>query len=211
MKSFYFKIETIYIVPSSVLADVETIPQVENVFVIGACECFSIIASYMKSWFKFFIFGLVIPLSLVCCLQSCRTPQTILQKEEIVYNYVDSVRYHDSTILIPQEYYYNVAYPYDSLWLETSQARAVCWVDSLFLRGFIENKKVASQQIIEKTEYIVKDSVVYREKPVPYPVEVVKVKNAAWPIWLWAIVSSLVLCGVLYWHFRKKFSIPSSL
>lgn len=162
----------------------------------------------MLKLFKKLSLSVCILFATILLVSACKPVQTVIQKEETVYRYVDTVRYHDSTVLIPQEYYYNVAYPYDSLWLETSQARAVCWVDSLFIRGFIENKKVASQQIIEKTEYIVKDSVVYKEKPVPYPVEVVKTKNAAWPIWLWAIVSSLVLCGVIYLHFRKKMVNP---
>lgn len=143
---------------------------------------------------------------LLFLLTGCRGPRPVIVQshEEVKVNYIDSVIYKDSVTYIPKEFYYNVAWPFDSLTLETSQAKAVCWVDSLFLRGFIENKNVVKTKIIEKTEVITNDSIVYVEKPVPYPVEVVKTKNAAWWVWLWSILSSLVNFGLLWVIFREK-------
>lgn len=143
---------------------------------------------------------------LLFLMTGCRGPRHVIvpSHEEVKVNYIDSVIYKDSVTYIPKEFYYNVAWPFDSLKLETSQAKAVCWVDSLFLRGFIENKNVVKTKIIEKTEVITNDSIVYVEKPVPYPVEVVKTKNAAWWVWLWSILSSLVNFGLLWVIFREK-------
>ena len=148
--------------------------------------------------------GFVIVLMGMMLLSSCHTPKQVIVETKTETRYVDSVIYKDSITYIPQEYYYNVVWPYDSLYLETSQASAVAWVDSTFLRGYIKNKKIASQQVIEKTEYITRDSISYVEKPVPYPV-VEHVKNPVnkWLLW-WSIGSSLVALGAACWIFRKR-------
>ena len=153
------------------------------------------------------LIGLMLVIMTAIMLCSCHTQKQTIVETKTETRYVDSVRYYDSITYIPQEYYYNVAWPYDSLYLETSQASAAAWVDSTFLRGYIKNKKVASQQVVVKTEYITRDSISYVEKPVPYPVEVVKTKNAAWWVWLWAILSTLGLVGLIVLWVRKKFSL----
>lgn len=147
---------------------------------------------------------LYILLIFISLVTACKPVQTVIEHHETVTHYVDSVRYIDSTVLIPQEYFYNVAWPYDTLHLETSLAEASCWVDSLMLRGEMRNKKVAQTHVIHETETIYHDSLVYVDKPVPYDV-VKEVKNPVnWRILLWAILSSLGLCGVLYLHFRGR-------
>lgn len=143
---------------------------------------------------KHTLIGLLIALMAASTLLSCQTHKQLVTETVIETRYVDSITYKDSITYIPQEYYHNVAWHYDTLHLETTQATAVAWVDSTFLRGYMKNKKIASQQVIQKTEFITRDSIVYKEKPVPYEVEVVKTKNAGWPVWLWAISVS---CGLV--------------
>ena len=158
----------------------------------------------MLKLFKKLSLSVCILFTTILLVSACKPVQTVIQKEETVYRYVDTVLYHDSTVLVPKEVYTNVAWNYDTLHLSTSLAEASCWVDSLWLRGTITNKDKVVYKYITQTEYITKDSIVYKEKPVPY--EVVKeVKNPVnWKLVLWGILATLSLCGVLYWHFRDK-------
>lgn len=127
----------------------------------------------------------------------------MITHDEYITHVIDSVVVKDSVVVIPVETYVNMTWNYDTLSLETSLAKAEAWVDSCWLRGSIKNKDKAQFQYIYQDKWHVKDSIVYQEKPVPYEVEKVVTKNASWKVWLWAILSSLGLIGMLYWHFRK--------
>jgi len=144
-------------------------------------------------------------LSLIFCLASCKPIHEVVTHHEYITHTIDSVIFHDSTVVIPHETYTNIAWNYDTLTLETSLAKAECWVDSLWLRGNISNKQQVIYKYIEVEK--VRDSIVYEKVPEPYPVEVVKTKNAAWPIWLWAILSTLGLVGLVVLWVRKKFKL----
>lgn len=137
---------------------------------------------------------------------SCKPVQTVIQKEEIVYTYRDSINVRDSVVTIPVERYVDLVREYDTLKLSTSLASAEAWLDTTnsCLRGSIWNKNSYTYEKEVIDHYITKDSIVYKEKPVPY--EVVKeVKNPVnWKLVLWGILATLSLCGVLYWHFRDK-------
>ena len=136
---------------------------------------------------------------------SCKPVHEVVTHHEYITHTIDSVIYHDSTVVIPHETYTNIAWNYDTLNLETSLAKAQCWVDSIWLRGNISNKQQVIYKYIEVGK--VRDSIVYEKVPEPYPVEVVKTKNAAWPIWLWAILSTLGLVGLVVLWIRKKFKL----
>jgi len=144
-------------------------------------------------------------LSLIFCLASCKPIHEVVTHHEYITHTIDSVIFHDSTVVIPHETYTNIAWNYDTLTLETSLAKAECWVDSLWLRGNISNKQQVIYKYIEVEK--VRDSIVYEKVPEPYPIEVVKTKNAAWPIWLWAILSTCGLVGLVVLWVRKKFKL----
>lgn len=133
---------------------------------------------------------------------SCKPIHEVVTHHEYIAHTIDSVIYHDSTVVVPHETYTNIAWNYDTLNLETSLAKAQCWVDSIWLRGNISNKQQVIYKYIEVEK--VRDSIVYEKVPEPYPVEVVKTKNASWWVWLWAILSTLSVIGLLYWSFRGK-------
>lgn len=133
---------------------------------------------------------------------SCKPIHEVVTHHEYITHTIDSVIYHDSTVVVPHETYTNITWNYDTLNLETSLAKATCWVDSIWLRGNISNKQQVIYKYIEVEK--VRDSIVYEKVPEPYPVEVVKAKNAAWWVWLWAILSTLSVIGLLYWTFRGK-------
>lgn len=139
----------------------------------------------------------LLSLLLLC---SCHTQRQVALETKTETRYVDSITYRDSIIYIPVEVHDKMTWIYDTLRMSTSLAEANCWVDSIWLRGEIHNKQGVQHKYITKTEYIVKDSIVYKEKPVPVEVEVVKTKNASWWVWLWAISVS---CGLVAMIVKK--------
>lgn len=141
-------------------------------------------------------------LILIFCLASCKPTEQTIVHHEYIQHVTDSVIYHDSIVTIPHEVYTNIAWNYDTLTLETSLAKAECWVDSLWLRGSISNKQQVIYKYIEVEK--VRDSIVYEKVPEPYPVvEYVKNPVNKGILW-WAIGSSLAALGALCWIFRKQ-------
>lgn len=123
-----------------------------------------------KTFWRLLLFGLLIIL-FGCESVSSVTQTSSSEKIEIIYK--DSVRYIDS--VIPIERYVDIVRDYDTLTLETSQAKAQCWVDSIFLKGMIENKKVINYKYIDRWHTITNDSIVYKDK-IDY-VETIKYKK----------------------------------
>ncbi len=114
-------------------------------------------------------------LSYIFICQSCKSASSVTKttsevKIETIYK--DSIRYVDS--VIPIERYVDIVREYDTLTLETSQAKAQCWVDSIFLKGIIENKKVINYKYIDRWHTITNDSIVYKDN-IEY-VETIKYK-----------------------------------
>lgn len=148
-------------------------------------------------------------LSYIFICQSCKsvsrvTETTSNEKIEIVYK--DSIRYFDSTVIIPVERYVDIVRSYDTLELETSQAKAKAWVDSIFLRGEIENKSIVQYKYVDK--WHVKDSLVYKDKEDSEISQIETIKYVKNPVnknlLIWAIISTLGLLVTLWLTFRKK-------
>lgn len=123
----------------------------------------------------------------------------IISNEKIEVVYKDSVRYYDSVVVVPVERYVDIVNKYDTLSLETSQAKAKCWVDSVWLRGEIENKDVVKYKYIDRYIDRWNDSIVYVDKK-EFVKEVEQVKN---PINGWLIgyaIISVLICFILVWR-----------
>ena len=144
-------------------------------------------------------------LGCIFILFGCKSVSSVTEtssSEKIETIYKDSVRYIDS--IIPIERYVDVVRDYDTLTLETSQAKAQCWVDSIFLKGMIENKKVINYKYIDKWHTITNDSIVYKDK-IDYVETIKYIKNPVNKnLLIWAIISTLGLFGTLWLTFRKK-------
>ena len=127
----------------------------------------------MIKHFNIFLFILcfVFLLSFVGCSTTRYVPVKEIEKE--VINYKDSVRIRDSIVVIPVERIVDVVPAYDTLNLETTQARAKAYVDTTLhlLRGSIENKDKAKTEVREVVKFVERTDTVYVEKPVPYEVE----------------------------------------
>ncbi len=120
--------------------------------------------------FNIFLFILFL-LSFVGCSTTRYVPVKETEKE--VTNYKDSIRIRDSIVVIPVERIVDVVPAYDTLNLETTQAKAKAYVDTTLhlLRGEIENKGETKTEVREVVKFVERTDTVYIEKPVPYEVE----------------------------------------
>lgn len=122
----------------------------------------------------------------VLLIFGCGTARkTTIIEHKTETHYIDSTRWHDSTIYytIPIERYRDYASLLDTLRLETSLARSEAYIDTTnnTLKGSIENKRDSLKTVIKWKEHIVyKDSLVYQEVPVEVVKEVTKYPKSYW-------------------------------
>ena len=141
----------------------------------------------------------------------CSTTRYVPVKEveKEVTNYKDSIRIRDSIVVIPIERIVDVAPVYDTLKLETTQARAKAYVDTTLhlLRGSIENKDKAKTEVREVIKFVEKTDTLYIDKPVPYEVEKqVRYVPAIYKLSLIFMIATIVLT-VIRLILRYKFKI----
>ena len=117
----------------------------------------------------FNIFLFVFLLSFIGCSTTRYVPVKETEKE--VINYKDSIRIKDSIIVIPVERIVDVVPAYDTLKMETTQAKAYVDTTLHLLRGSIENKDKAKTEVREVIRFVERTDTIYVEKPVPYEVE----------------------------------------
>lgn len=153
-------------------------------------------------------------LSLILFLNACGICNHLPQEHVVVR---DSVAVHikDSINWIPIEKIVDVVAQYDTLNLETSLALAQSYVDTTThtLKGKIENKQGAEFQYKEKIVYRYKQDTLWKDKPVPVPVEVEKIKEVV-PRWAWYLLALFVLeaiCVGIRIYIKLKLDNPSLL
>lgn len=110
-------------------------------------------------------------LSFVGCSTTRYVPVKEVEREVVTYR--DSIRLRDSIVVVPVERIIDVVPIFDTLRMETTQARAEAYVDTTLhlLRGNIENKGETKAEIREIDRYVEKTDTLYVEKPIPYEVE----------------------------------------
>lgn len=120
--------------------------------------------------FNIFLF-IVLLLSFMGCSTTRYATVSGIEKE--VTNYKDSIRIRDSIVVIPVERIVDIVPQYDTLKMETTQARAKAYVDTTLhlLKGSIENKDKAKTEVREVVKFVEKIDTLYIEKPIPYKVE----------------------------------------
>ena len=124
----------------------------------------------MIKHFNIFLF-IIFLLTFMGCSTARYVPVKEVERE--VVNYKDSIRIRDSIVVIPVEKIVDVVPAYDTLRLETTQAKAKAYVDTTLhlLRGSIENKDKAKTEVREVVKFVERTDTIYVEKPVPYEVE----------------------------------------
>lgn len=157
-------------------------------------------------WIKVFCMGLI--LASIFIFSSCRTqPPTVIQKEEIIWTYKDSITTRDSTVIIPIERYVDIVPIYDTLVLENSISVSHSWVDTTnhLLRGELKNKNAIQYQVKYVERIVNSDSLVYKEVPKPYPVVEYKVKRPwwAWICLTWTIITILSIAWAVYRKLKR--------
>lgn len=147
---------------------------------------------------------LLVYLGLLLLVFGCRTLQEVPVEHQVIYEYRDSLRLHDSTVVFPVERVRDVVPAYDSLRLETSMAFAEAWVDTTThtLKGRMENKQGVQYKYLYKDRIVVKDSLVYKE--VPVEVEKIVTVHPKYELWLW-VFGFLMLFLVGLWVYQRFF------
>lgn len=137
---------------------------------------------------------------------SCSTIKYVPIQKDTVTNVIDSIVWHDSTIVnyITKERVVDIVPQYDTLLLETDYAKSMSYVDTTHhvLRGEIENKDT----VPIKTEIKWKEKIIEKEveviKEVPVEVEVEKEFIPKW-CWYSVIFNVIVLCYIGFKIYRK--------
>ena len=160
----------------------------------------------MIKHFNIFLF-IVFILSFMGCSTTRYVPVKETEKE--VTNYKDSIRIRDSIVVIPVERIVDVVPAYDTLKMETTQAKAKAYVDTTLhlLRGSIENKDKAKTEVREVVKFVEKIDTLYIENPVPYEVEKqVRYVPAIYRLSLIFMIATIVLT-VIRLILRYKFKL----
>lgn len=143
-------------------------------------------------------------------MTSCTVLKPVVVRDSTVvsYNYIDSVRFVDSTVYhhLYKEVYNDYADMLDTLNLEDTYSKAKAYIDTTnkLLKGSIATKDVdIPVQIKWKEKIVYKDSIVYQKEEIPVTVEVVKTKHPKyeWILWVWSILSLLGLAAFIYLKF----------
>ena len=160
----------------------------------------------MIKHFNKFLFAVFL-LSFMGCSTTRYVPVKEIEKE--VTNYKDSIRIRDSIVVIPVERIVDIVPQYDTLKMETTQAKAKAYVDTTLhlLRGSIENKNKAKTEVREVIKFVERTDTLYIDKPVPYEVEKqVRYVPAIYKLSLIFMIVTIVLT-VIRLILRYKFKI----
>lgn len=133
-------------------------------------------------------------------LGSCSTVKYVPVKETQYITVRDSVAYRDTLIKyrIERERYTDYAGLLDTLRLSTDYAEARAYIDTTanLLKGSIESKPEKEIPIRWKEKVVYKDSLVYKEVPVPVEVEK-KVRYVPWWAKFLSAIGALALAAII--------------
>ena len=133
---------------------------------------------------------------------SCATIKYVPVKGEDIYHteYITK----DSIVYTPVEVIKEVVPELDTLYMETSVAKAKAYLDTNLntLKGEMKNKK----EIIYKDKIIYRDSIIIQKQEIPVEVEVEKkvVPSWCWLLLVINILTAIVFAIRLYFRFRLK-------
>ena len=143
---------------------------------------------------------LIILLTLL--LTSCSTIKYVPVKGEDIYHteYITK----DSIVYTPVEVIKEVVPELDTLYMETTVAKAKAYLDTNLnaLKGEMKNKK----DVIYRDKIVYRDSIIIQKQEVPVEVEIEKKVVPGWCWWLLGIniLSIIVFAIRLYFRFRLK-------
>lgn len=137
---------------------------------------------------------------------ACSTVKYVPVKEIEYVTVRDTTVLRDTTIRyqIEKERYTDYTGLLDTLRLSTEYASAEAYIDTTanLLKGSIESKPEKEIQIKWKERTVYRDSIVYKEKPVPVEVEKI-VKRVPWWAKFLSTIGGLALAGAVLYILRK--------
>ena len=138
----------------------------------------------------------------ILLLTSCSTIKYVPVKGDDIYHteYITK----DSIVYTPVEVIKEVVPELDTLYMETSVAKAKAYLDTNLntLKGEMKNKK----EIIYRDKIVYRDSIVIQKQEVPIEI---KIEKKVVPCWCWwslviNILITIVFAIRLYFRFRLK-------
>lgn len=141
-------------------------------------------------------------ITLLFCFTACRGPREVVETKYET-KYIDSVVLRDSVVVVPKEVYTNITWNYDTLDLETSLSVAHVWVDSIWLRGEIQNKQQVQYKYIDRWHDRVRDTVIYETKTeyVDKPVYIKNPTNTG--LVIWTVLSGIGIIAFIVLKVKK--------
>lgn len=141
-------------------------------------------------------------ITLLFCFTACRGPREAVETKYET-KYIDSVVLRDSVVVVPKEVYTNITWNYDTLDLETSLSVAHAWVDSIWLRGEIQNKQQVQYKYIDRWHDRVRDTVIYETKTeyVDKPVYIKNPTNTG--LVIWTVLSGIGIIAFIVLKVKK--------
>ena len=159
-----------------------------------------ILRTMKKNW--------VILIALSCIISGCKVIKYVPIKETEYVHIKDSVYLRDTTIQykIEKQYMRDYTGLLDTLRMETDYAESESYVDTAknSLVGSIRNKDRHIDIPVQYKERIVyRDSI--RDREVPVPVEKIVKTHYSYEkwLWIWSILSTLVIGIAIYFKLRK--------
>lgn len=152
------------------------------------------------------ILAILIMLLLLCSCGVSKPPVMIGKDSTVIHHvYKDTTIIKDSTVVIPVERVIDIA-P-DTLYMETSLARARAWADTSLhlLKGELINKKDFQTKVIWKERIVLKIDTLYKDKEVPAPYEVLKIKKVIPKFVKFMAFLGLFFIGYLIWKAYQRF------
>lgn len=142
------------------------------------------------------------------CMASCKTKTVMVEKEVVRVVKKDTTIWRDTTYYIPlfQEHIVTYRPKYDTLHISSAYADFSAWVDTCAetINGAVKsNKKGILADVKIPTRTVVKDSVVYVDKP--YPVEVEKKVVSDTAVRIMAVEAVLIILMGILLYFKTKF------
>lgn len=137
---------------------------------------------------------------------SCKVQYVPVKETEYVTVH-DTTYLHrtDTLVQVPEFNLADYAGLCDTLVLQSSVAEATAWVDSslMVLKGRLVQSGTIPVQIVERERIVTKDSIVYKD--VPVPVEVVRTVHPKyeWVLWVWGVVALLGFALLAYCKIKR--------
>lgn len=152
------------------------------------------------------ILAILIMLLLLCSCGVSKPPVMIGKDSTVIHHvYKDTTIIKDSTVVIPVERVIDIA-P-DTLYMETSLAKAKAWADTSLhlLKGELINKKDFQTKVIWKERIVLQIDTLWKDKEVPTPYEVEKIKKVIPKFVKFMAFLGLIFVGYLIWQLYKRF------